>query len=142
MHLFLQACFLVSTKILLHHGDKLLIVYLSVPVDVSFPEHLVNLHIGELLPEIGHDVAQLSRRDEAISVLVEDPESLPDLLLAVRVLHLPRHHSEELVEVDGSVCVYLVDHVLELCLGGVLPERPHDSAQLLRGDGVEFLIKI
>ena len=41
--------------------------------------------------------------DEAIAVLVEHPEGLPDLLLAVRILHLPRHHREELWEVDGAV---------------------------------------
>lgn len=35
--------------------------------------------------------------------LVEHPEGLPDLLLAVGVLHLPRHHGEELGEVDGAV---------------------------------------
>jgi len=41
--------------------------------------------------------------DESIAVLVEDAESLLDLLLAVRVLHLAGHHGEELWEVDGAV---------------------------------------
>lgn len=35
--------------------------------------------------------------------LVEDSESFPDLLLAVRVFHLPGHHGQELGKVDGSV---------------------------------------
>lgn len=30
---------------------------------------------------------------------------------------------------------YLVDHVLQLSLGGVLAQRPHDGAQLLGRDG-------
>lgn len=30
---------------------------------------------------------------------------------------------------------HLVDHVLELGLGGVLAKRAHDSAELLGGDG-------
>ncbi len=34
-----------------------------------------------------------------------------------------------------TVCVDLVDHVLQLGLGGVLSERPHDGAQLLGRDG-------
>ena len=47
--------------------------------------------------------------------------------LPVCVLHLPGHHGEELGEVDGSVAVsvHLVDHVLELGLGGVLTQGPH-----------------
>lgn len=98
--------------------------------------------------------------------LVEDSESFPDLLLTVRVLHLPGHHSQELGEVDGSVAfvdtqtqlshlqkkskgpktvvetigiltvgVHLVDHVLKLGLGGVLPQGAHHRPELLGGDG-------
>lgn len=39
-------------------------------------------------------------------------------------------------EIDGSVVVGvdLVDHVLELRLGGVLSQTPHDGTQLLGGD--------
>lgn len=39
-------------------------------------------------------------------------------------------------EVNGAVVVgvNLVDHVLQLRLGGVLAQRAHDSAQLLGGD--------
>ena len=34
-------------------------------------------------------MSQLRRRDEAIPVLIKDPEGLADFLLAVGVLHLP-----------------------------------------------------
>lgn len=39
-------------------------------------------------------------------------------------------------EVDGAVVVgvNLVDHVLQLRLGGVLSKRAHDGAKLLGGD--------
>lgn len=39
-------------------------------------------------------------------------------------------------EINGAVVVgvNLVDHVLQLGLGGVLAQRAHDSAQLLGGD--------
>lgn len=50
--------------------------------------------------------------------LIKDSKGLPDLLLAVGVLHLPRHHRQELREVNGPValwrqlkcgeCVYLL----------------------------------
>lgn len=38
-----------------------------------------------------------------ISVLVKDSEGLPQLLLAVRVLHLARHHVQELFKVYRAV---------------------------------------
>lgn len=113
------------------------IVDLAISVNVSLSDHLVHLLIRQLLPEVRHHVTQLGGRDETVSVLVEDAEGLTDLLLGVRLLHLPRHHGQELGEVDGavSVGVNLVDHVLQLGLRGVLPERAHDGAQLLGGDG-------
>lgn len=51
--------------------------------------------------------------------------------------HHCRRASTDLCEVYGSVAVgvNLVDHVLELSLGGVLAEGAHDSAELLDGDG-------
>ena len=80
---------------------------------------------------------QLCCGDEPVSIFVEDPKCFSYLLLGVRVLHLPGHHREELGEVDGPVPigVHLVDHVLQLGLGGVLTQRPHHGAQLLSGDG-------
>lgn len=51
---------------------------------------------GRVSPRCG-----VRRRDS--SYLVEYPESLADLFLAVRVLHFSGHHGQELWEVDGSV---------------------------------------
>ena len=86
------------------------VVDLTVTIDISLADHLVDLLVGELLAQIGHDVTQLSRRYEAVAVLVEDAERFADLLFGVRVLHLARHHRQELWKVDGAVavCVYLV----------------------------------
>jgi hypothetical protein len=108
----------------------------SVTILVSLSDHLVDLVVGELLADAGHDVSKLSGGDEAVVVAVEDLESLADLLLGVGVLHLARHHGEELGKVNGAVVVGidLVDHVLQLRLGGVLAERAHHSAELLSGD--------
>ena len=79
---------------------------------------------------------ELSGGDVAVAVLVEDLERLLDLLLAVRVAHLARHHREELGEVDRAVPVRvdLVDHVLQLRLCRVLPERAHHRAELVGRD--------
>ena len=45
--------------------------HLSVAVDVSLPDHLVNLLVGKLLTEVGHHVSQFCSRDEPVTVLVE-----------------------------------------------------------------------
>ena len=74
------------------------------------------------LTQVRHDMSQLCGTDVAVSVLVEDLEGLLDLLLRVGVAHLARHHRQELGEIDRAVpvCVDLVDHVLQLSLGGIL----------------------
>ena len=117
---------------------------MSVPINVGLPDHFVDLFIGQFLAEVGHDVSQLSSRDEPIAVLVEHTESFTDLLFAVSLLHLASHHGQELWEVNGSVAisVHLVDHVLELSLSGVLAEGTHHSTQFLGSDGaITILVK-
>lgn len=127
----------------------------SITILVGLPDHLINLVVGQLLSNRGHDVTELSGGDKAVVITVENLESLSDLLFGVSVLHLAGHHGEELCtgasvecyrviepcgrltgEVDGAVVVSvdLVDHVLKLRLAGVLAEGSHDSAQLLGGD--------
>ena len=119
-----------------HHADELLVVDVTVAIDVSLADHLVDLLVRELLTQVGHDVTQLGGGDETVAVAVEDLEGLNELLLSVRVLHFASHEREELGEVNGTVAIGidLIDHVLQLGLGGVLSERSHDGAQLLRGD--------
>lgn len=43
----------------------------SVPVLVSLSDHLIDFVIGQLLPNGGHDVAQLSSRNESVIVTIE-----------------------------------------------------------------------
>ena len=83
--------------------DLTFVVDLPVAVNVGLPDHLVHLLVRQLLAQVGHHVPQLRRADEAVAVLVEHSERLPDLLLTVRVLHLPRHHRQELGEVDSAI---------------------------------------
>jgi hypothetical protein len=129
----------------LHHKlDELVVVDSAITVLVSLPDHLINLVIGELLTDGGHDMSEFSSGNEAVVITVENLEGLADLLLGVGVLHLARHHGKEFREVDGAVVVSvdLVDHVLKLRLGGVLAERAHDGSKLLGGDlTITILVK-
>lgn len=80
-----------------------LVIDLSVAVDVGLADHLVDFLVSELLAEVSHHVAQLGGRDEPVAVLVENTERLTDLLLAVRVFHLARHHCQEFGEVYRAI---------------------------------------
>merc|ERR1711998_229001 len=128
-----------------HHDlDELFVVDLSIAINISFADHLVDLLVSELLAQVGHHMTKFSCGDETVAVLVEHFESLLDLFLRVRVLHLPRHEVEELRKVDSATAVDIdfIDHVLELCLSWVLAEGAHDGAQLLGGDRtIAILIK-
>merc|ERR1712151_584704 len=94
-----------------HHLDELFVVDLPIAVDISLADHLVHLLIGELFPEIGHDMAELCCTDEAIAIAIENLEGLNELLLRVRVLHLTRHERQELWKINGAIAigVHLVD---------------------------------
>ena len=120
-----------------HHDlDELGVVDVAVAVRVGLADHLADLLVAQLLPEVGHDVPELRRGDEPVLVLVEHAERLPELLLRLRVLHLARHQAQELLQVDGAavVAVHLGDHVLQLRLRGVLPEGAHHGPELLGCD--------
>lgn len=41
-----------------------------------------------------------------------------------------------------TICIHLIDHVLQLCFGGVLAQGSHHCPQLLGGDGaISILVK-
>lgn len=42
--------------------------------------------------------------------------------------------------VVSTVSIHFIDHVLQLCLGGVLPQGPHHRPQLLGGDGAVAIL--
>lgn len=61
-----------------------------------------------------HDAARLLQLTQVFdfvfyhivqTYLIKDSECLPDLLLAVCVLHLPRHHRQKLREINGPVAL-------------------------------------
>ena len=83
-----------------HHADELLVVNVTVTIDVSLTDHLIDLFVGQLLTKICHDVTQLGRRDQPVAITIEDFEGLDQLLLSVRILHLAGHEGEELREIN------------------------------------------
>merc|ERR1712117_338101 len=120
-----------------HHSDELLVVDVTITIDISLSDHLIDLLVSELLSEVSYDVTELSSRDETVTITIEDLEGLDKLLLSISVLHLTGHEGEELWEINGSVTISidLIDHILELSLSWVLSERSHDSSELFGGDG-------
>jgi hypothetical protein len=84
----------------------------SITILISLSDHLIDLIICQLLANGRHDMTELSSRDEAIVITIEDLndqhplsldfadrahlERLSDLLLGVGILHLSCHHCEEL----------------------------------------------
>ena len=103
------------------------------------------LLVGELLAQVGHDVAQLGGGDETVAIDIESLlESLHELLLGVGALHLAGHKAKELGEINGAVAISidLVDHILKLSLSRVLTEGPHDGSELLGGDCTFPVVKM
>ena len=120
-----------------HHPDKLLVIDLSITINVSFPDHLINFFIGQFFPKCGHDLSEFSSRDELVPIPVEDFESFPQLFLSISVLDFPGHQSKELWEINGSISVSInfIDHVLKFCFSWILTKRSHDSSKLFCCDG-------
>ena len=63
-----------------HHLDKLVVVDLPVVVDVGLPPELLELLLGQLLPERCRHEKQLLLLDVAVLVLVKNLECLSQVL--------------------------------------------------------------
>ena len=55
-----------------------------------------------------------------------------ELILLIGVLHVALHQVAELIKFESavSICIDLIDHVLELLVSRILAELPHGLAQL------------
>ncbi|CAH0371854.1 unnamed protein product, partial [Pelagomonas calceolata] len=120
-----------------HDAQKLVLVDFAVAVPIRLVDHLLELLVRHVLAELLRDALQVPERDLARLVVVEEPEGLQDLLAAVLLAHLRRHHLEELREVDraGPVLVDVRDHLLDLLLLRLEAQRAHRHLQLLGVDG-------
>jgi len=85
----------------------------SVAVAVGLADHGIYVMIGERLAEVGHRLPQFFGVDKSVAVDVENAERLTQLgllasplgliVVARRRLLPPRHHRQELFELDGAV---------------------------------------
>ena len=88
------------------------------------------------LTKVRHNMSQFCGANIPVAILIEHLERLLNLFLTIRVTHLPRHHREELREIDRAIaiCIDLVDHVLQFGLCWVLAKRSHDGSELFGCD--------
>lgn len=110
-----------------HHSNKLFVIDVSISIYVCFSNHFIHLFFCEFLAQIGHYMSEFCSRDEAISIPVKDFEGLNELLLSVRIFHLPGHQWKKLREVNRTVTIsiHFVNHILQFSLGRILPQRSH-----------------
>lgn len=81
------------------------VIDLSVTIGVRFSYHLVRLGLREFFSEIHHGETQLAGANEPVVVLVENLESLLDVLLEISLYELLRHQVDKFFKVDGAaVC--------------------------------------
>mmetsp|Transcript_997 Transcript_997/g.4050 ORF Transcript_997/g.4050 Transcript_997/m.4050 type:complete len:217 (+) Transcript_997:70-720(+) len=122
---------------LLHDAEEFLLVDLAVAVAVSLVDHLLKLLVGHVLAELLRHALEVLEADLAGLIVVEEAESLHDLLAGVALAHLGGHHGEELLEVDGAgaILVDVGDHLLDLLLLGLEAEGAHGNLELLGVDG-------
>ena len=105
-----------------HQFLKLYKVDLAVTIQVGLLYHGDHLLLTERLPQVVHGDHQLLLGDQTVTVPVEHPEAVGDVLLHVAAL--PGHHGDELVEVDPPVLIVLLavlNHQLQLLVGRTEP---------------------
>ena len=66
-----------------HVPHELVVVDLPIAIRVRVLDHLVDILLAQLLTKLLHDDTELLSRDQTVSVLVEQLESLLELLLLI-----------------------------------------------------------
>ena len=117
-----------------HPGDEVLVSDPTIRPDLDLPDPLVELGGFELLPNAGEDVAELRNGDVARRVLVEDLEGVAELAIEGLGLHVLGHEVQEPREIEWDRQILLRDDGLQLGLGRVSSQRPHQDPKLRRGD--------
>jgi hypothetical protein len=98
-------------------------------------EQLVHLFICQFLSEACEDMSQFCRVDESVALLVEDLQTL-DEVLHTPLLLLPAHRvvdREKLLETNSlsAVWVDFLDNFLDVDLGGVQTEGSKNVSNLI-----------
>merc|ERR1712213_202727 len=128
-----------------HHLAELVEVHGTAAVLVQFGDDPVQLLVSQGGEELGNQPPQDVHGDEALALLVVDPEGVLELPLHgvdVRVLHQELGAQlAELSELDlpGAVLVNLSQDVHQLLLGGSEAHGPKDLVQVVSGEEVLLL---
>jgi len=123
----------VGSDVLSAHDslDEVLVVDVPLVVLVTCKK-LLCLLIRELLSESCQEMAQFSASNEPVTILVEMPEALDEVVAGVVRASTTDglHDREEDLEGDPVVGAVLVDKLLHLRLGRVLTKGSHHIANL------------
>ena len=146
---------------LLHDADELFLADFAIAITVGLVNHFLQLLICHVLTQLLSNTLQVPERDLASLIIIEQAESLNDLLHWITLTlkgesqqntggqpavqrkrtsergvwthHFSSHHLEELIEVDGArtILVNVLDHLFNFLLLGLETKRTHGNFQLL-----------
>lgn len=85
-----------------HHSHELLVVNVAITVNIGFPDHLVNLFLGQFFAQVSHYVTKFGCRNQSITVSVKYFECFNQLLFSVCVLHFSISHANYLAMSDKN----------------------------------------
>ena len=121
---------------LAHDTHELLLRDLAITITISLLDHLVDLVVGHVLSELLGDTLEVSERDLACLIIIEESEGLDHLISWVSLRHLGGHHVEELVVVDdtAAVLVDILNHLLDLLSLGLETKGSHGDLEFLLVD--------
>lgn len=119
---------IISEEIgLFHYSDELLFADLSIPVSVCLINHFLQLLISHRLSELSCDSLEVLQGDLAGCIIIEEPESLKDLLSWVSLCNLASHQLHEICKLNDSFAlpVHFRDHFLHFLLFWLKSKCPH-----------------
>merc|ERR1719342_1670758 len=121
---------------LLQDAEELFFVDFPVAITVGFVNHLLQLFVGHAFAQLFGNAFQVFEADFSSLVIVEETESLEDLVLRVAVQDLVRHHLQELLVANGAtaIIVHIGNHLLDLLFFGLETQGAHGHLQLLTVD--------
>ena len=128
-----------------HHLAELVEVHRAGAVFVQLLDDSLQLLVGERSQELPDESPESLGGDEALTLLVVDPEGVLQLFLhGLNVGVLNKEGGAELAELRelnlaGAVLVDLIDEVDQLLLGWPEAHGPHDLAELISGEIVLLL---
>merc|ERR1719238_1994954 len=99
---------------LFHDTEKFLLVDLTVAIPVCLINHFLKLLVCHPFAKLLGHALQVLEGDFARLVIIEQTESLQDLVLGVTVKNLMSHHLEKLLVLDGpaSIIIDVRNHLL------------------------------